>query len=342
MAPSAIYGTDAIGGVINFITKTDYEGIGLSGNVDITERGDGNIYRIGGIAGWGDLQEDGFNIMGAVSYRTNQILQGRDRDFTSGNQPNRGLSIDTRGTPYATIFNIGANAFQTPGGTLTQGLTLTAPNGANAAGGGINPLDLPGGAGCESMQDGMNYDFELWQVPTAFYACSFDTGRNVVIQQPIETLTYFGRAVADFSGHRLSFEVTGSDADSAKLFSQAQYSGNATNLPIAYPLNARTAATYNAIYDQLAAAFVSPGLIRGDRTADGVGNYGRPIAFRWRCVICGQREYTTNSKTFRVSAGLEGPIFDGWDYRAGASYAKSENLVAVGPGLSLSRRADRQ
>ena len=38
------------------------------------------------------------------------ILRGSDRDFVNGNQPNRGLSVDTRGTPIATVFGIGANA----------------------------------------------------------------------------------------------------------------------------------------------------------------------------------------------------------------------------------------
>ena len=104
--------------------------IGLQGFTDITEQGDASIYRISAIAGYGDLDDDGFNIMGAVSYSWNQILRGSDRDFVNGNQPNRGLSIDTRGTPIATVFNIGANVHQTPGGTLLTGLTLTLPNGA--------------------------------------------------------------------------------------------------------------------------------------------------------------------------------------------------------------------
>lgn len=63
---SAIYGTDAIGGVINFITKTDFTGVSLSGMVDMTEQGGGNIYRLSGAAGYGDLDEDGMNIMGGV------------------------------------------------------------------------------------------------------------------------------------------------------------------------------------------------------------------------------------------------------------------------------------
>ncbi|MES2988634.1 MAG: TonB-dependent receptor [Pseudomonadota bacterium] len=328
---SAIYGTDAVGGVINFITRKDYTGLGLNGFVDATEGGGGNIYRVSGIVGYGDLDEQGFNIMGSVSYSWNQILRGSDRDFVNGNQPNRGLSVDTRGTPIATAFNIGASTRPgslTPTGTLLTGLTLTAPNGANAAAGGINFLDLPGGAGCESMDGGMAYDEQLWNTASAQYACSWDTGRAAVIQQPIETLTYYARAVGNLGGgHQMSLEVTGSDATSAKSFSNAQLTANTTNLAIAYPLNASTATTYNQVYNAIFNAFTLP----AQRTAL-AARYGQPISYRWRCGACGPREYITNTKTIRAALNFEGPLFEGWDYRAGASYAKSESSSLLGSG----------
>ena len=332
---SAIYGTDAIGGVINFITRTDYEGVGVQSFTDITEQGGGNIYRISGIAGYGDLDEQGFNIMGAVSYSWNRILRGSDRDFVNGNQPNRGLSIDTRGTPIATAFNIGANANQTPGGTLLTGLTLTAAQRRRTAPrGGINILDLPGGAGCESMDGGMAYDEVLWAVPTAQYACAWDTGRAAVIQQPIQTLTYYGRGVVRISGdHRLSLEVTGSDADSSKQFSANQYSASATTLPWAYPRNALTAATYDQVFNAIRAAFDVPSNPnRAAQVAALNARFGLPIAGRWRCIACGPREYETNTKTFRAALGIEGPLWADWDYRAGASYARSESSSVLGTG----------
>ncbi|MFM2410586.1 MAG: hypothetical protein RL481_1414, partial [Pseudomonadota bacterium] len=43
-------------------------------------------------------------------------------------------------------------------------------------------------------------------------------------------------------------------------------------------------------------------------------------------------EYETTTTTFRAALGLEGPLFDGWDYRAGASYAKSESSSVLGSG----------
>lgn len=326
---SAIYGTDAVGGVINFITKKTFEGVSVSGYVDIPEAGGGEIYRVGGVAGYGNLNEDGFNIMAAVSYRWNKILRGEDRDFVNGNQPERGLSVDTRGTPIATAFNIGANAFQNPGGTLLTGLTLTAPNGGNAAAGGINYLALPGQGGCESFDGGMAYDYQLWNSPNNYYACAWDTGRAAVLQQPIETLTYYGRGVVRIGGsHELSAEITGSDATSAKSFSNAQLSANTTNLNIAYPLNAATATTYNQVFNAIRSAFA------GNATQVGAldARYGLPISYRWRCTACGPREYVTDTKTFRAALGLEGPLFDGWDYRAGASYAKSESSSVLGSG----------
>jgi iron complex outermembrane receptor protein len=323
---SAIYGTDAIGGVINFITRKDYQGLGVQGFVDATEAGGGNIYRLSGIAGYGDLNEQGFNIMGAVAFSSNRILRGSQRDFVNGNQPERGLSIDTRGTPIATIFNTAITALQAPQGTLTQGLTLTLPNGANGAGGGINILDLPGGAGCDSVDGGLPYDEVLWATATAQYACAWDTGRAAVIQQPIDTLTYYTRGVVRVGGgHEIFAEVTGSSADSAKSFSNAQVSGNTSNSPFFYPLNSLTTATYNDVFNKLKAAFPASAAALD-------GRYGRPIAFRWRCIACGPREYETSTDTIRATLGVDGPLFSRWDYRAGASYAKSESSSVLGSG----------
>jgi iron complex outermembrane receptor protein len=327
---SAIYGTDAIGGVINFITKKDFEGVSLSGFTDITELGDSPIYRVSATAGYGDLRNQGFNIMGAVSKSWNGALFGRSRDFVNGNQPQRGLSIDTRGTPIATAFPINPTA---AGVGITQGGTLLGGTGGNALAGlvipgttqradaGINILNLPGGAGCGTFDGGMPYDFELYQIPGARFACAYDTGRAAVIQQPIETLTYYGRGTARLGDHEMFAEVTGSDATSAKRFSEGQFSSNNTSLPIAYPLNALTADTYNSVFNQLVAVF--PAI---------AANKGKPITFRYRCIPCGNREYTTDTETFRGAVGAEGPLFGGFDYRVGASYAKSESASLLGTG----------
>ncbi len=334
---SAIYGTDAIGGVINFITKKNFKGVILNGFTDITQAGDAPIYRLSGTVGYGDLEEQGFNIMAAVSKSWNGALFGKDRNFVNGNQPNRGLSIDTRGTPIATAFPInptGAGIGITQGGTLLGNASGTLTNltvGGVRLNGGVNILDLPGGAGCGSVDGGLPYDEVLWNTPGAVYACGWDTGRAATLQQPIDTLTYYGRATARLGEHELYAEVTGSKAHSSKIFSNNQFTANNTSLPIAYPLNALTAATYNDVYDRLAGTLPGIGAV-GDRTVDAVGRYGLPITFRWRCIACGPREYETDTKTFRFASGIEGPIGGSWEYRIGGSYAQSQATSVLGSG----------
>ena len=344
---SAIYGTDAIGGVINFITKTDFQGVSITGFSDITEEGDSPIYRLTGTVGYGDLAEQGFNVMASVSKSWSGILRGEQRDFVNGNQPNRGLSVDTRGTPFATAFSMNRNAIFAPNGSLLgdtsqctsgsvgAGTCVFNPNYlANSPGfiipgtttaptGGINVLDLPGGAGCESMDGGMAYDDALWLNTSARYACAWDTGRAAILQQPLETLTYYGRGSLALGAHTLSAELTGSDADSSKRFSANQYSGNSSTTPLYYPLNALTQDTYNSIFNQLVAAF--PGV---------AVNYGKPIAYRWRCTVCGPREYKTNTKTFRAGLFLDGPLFSDWTYSTGGSYARSRSQSVLGTGYA--------
>jgi iron complex outermembrane recepter protein len=333
---SAIYGTDAIGGVINFITKQNFTGVTLNGFVDYTQAGDAPIYRLSGTVGYGKLDEQGFNIMGAVSKSWNGILFGRNRDFVNGNQPNRGLSIDTRGTPIATAISQNPTTGVvgiTQTGTLLGGRPGSAtslatnpgffiPGTTTAAVDGVNTLRLPGGAGCASMPNGLNYDAQLWGLPTAALACSWDTSSAATLQQPLETLTYYARATLKISGdHKVFAEVTGSDATARKAFSNNQYSGNTATLPIAYPLNALTAPTYNAVYNSIVS--VLPAV---------AANYGKPITYRFRCIACGERSLVTDTKTLRATLGIEGPLFAGWDYQAGGSFARSKSDTILGSG----------
>ena len=310
---SAIYGTDAIGGVINFILRKDYQGLGLQGFTDVAEMGDHTIFRTSAIAGYGDLEENGFNVMAAVSWSDIPELRGDQRDFVNTFQPERGLSVDTRGTPHATIFPLANTFFPTAGSfPLIPGSTTVR------ASGGLNVLDLPGAEGCDSI-DGMGpYDPLLWATPTAALACAWDTGRAAVLQQPLETLTWLGRGIARLGEHEIVAEFTGSDATAAKRFSHLQITPNTGTQRYEHPVGAPG---YDAVYNRLIAAFPSLAAVPRDG-----------FAYRWRCMECGRREITTDTKTMRYMLGADGPLFGGWDYRAGASYATSESQSELGTG----------
>lgn len=80
---TAIYGSDAIGGVINFITKKTDQGLTLGGDFLTPQRAGGNEKSLTGSYGHGDLAKDGFNVYADVSYhKTDQILASQ-RDFAS-------------------------------------------------------------------------------------------------------------------------------------------------------------------------------------------------------------------------------------------------------------------
>ena len=316
---SAIYGTDAIGGVINFILRKDYEGIGVQGFVDATERGDHTVYRTSAIAGYGDLARQGFNVMGAVSYSDIPELRGDQRDFVNTFQPERGLSPDTRGTPFGTIFPLGAGTLAPATFFPNAASTPLIPGSATRRfSGGINVLDLPGGLGCGAIDGQGPYDAELWATPEASLACAWDTGRAAVLQQPLETLTWLGRGVVSFGSHELFVEATGSDATAAKRFSNVQITPNTTTQNYAVRPGQPG---YAFVYSELIRAF--PELATRAQA---------PFAYRWRCIECGRREIVTDTQTARYSIGADGPLFAGWDYRVGGSRATSESKSELGSG----------
>ncbi|MFO1268534.1 MAG: TonB-dependent receptor [Rubrivivax sp.] len=81
---SAIYGTDAIGGVINFILKRDFRGVELSASQSRPEAGNaGSTTRANVVAGFGSLSENRFNVMGAIDWRKQKVLEAVDRKFGS-------------------------------------------------------------------------------------------------------------------------------------------------------------------------------------------------------------------------------------------------------------------
>ncbi len=102
---SAIYGTDAIGGVVNFITKRSYKGMALMVEAyEPTASGGGDEQRINLTGGWGDLANDGYNFLGVLDAHRQSTLTSVDRPFSrTGVRPERGIS-QTSGTPFPANF----------------------------------------------------------------------------------------------------------------------------------------------------------------------------------------------------------------------------------------------
>jgi iron complex outermembrane receptor protein len=75
----SVYGTDAIGGVVNFITRTDIEGLELSYDYGVTSESDGKRHSVG--LAWGTHSDRGNVIIGANYNQQDEVSAG-DRAFT--------------------------------------------------------------------------------------------------------------------------------------------------------------------------------------------------------------------------------------------------------------------
>jgi iron complex outermembrane receptor protein len=102
---SAIYGTDAIGGVINFITKKSVKGVTATFEAyEPLRSGGGAEQRLNISGGWGDLANDGYNMFGVVDWHQQTALTALDRSYaTTGIRPEFGVS-QTSGTPFPANF----------------------------------------------------------------------------------------------------------------------------------------------------------------------------------------------------------------------------------------------
>jgi len=330
---SSIYGTDAIGGVINFILKDDYQGLSAKSGFDVTQEGGADIYRASIIGGYGNLAKDHFNIMGSLSYSDSTLLLASQRSWINTQQPDRGLSPDTRGTPYATLFGLSTVSSVLSGATsktsfldTTTGLQVSS----------VNTLILQGPSAYAGT--GMYpYDWQLWGGGSAAnkYGATFDTGEAAALQQPLKTTNLVTSGAYKMGDNIFRFEGMWGRATSQKYFSANQISSAATTSTVSLPNGTSvvnpfagmaypsTAPGYAAVFNTLVAAF--PQL---------AGNNGLPMTFRWRLAAGGPRGYSTQSDSWRALVSAEGPLsfLKDWDYKASVSRVRDDSSSVLNSG----------
>jgi iron complex outermembrane receptor protein len=114
---SAIYGTDAVAGVVNFILRSDWRGVTASALAGRSSRGDADERQTGAYAGWGDLDRDRFNVFASLDvFRRDPYLRSereisRSADFRRFG-PVPGFNLDARSTfaPEGNILNLDGTA----------------------------------------------------------------------------------------------------------------------------------------------------------------------------------------------------------------------------------------
>jgi iron complex outermembrane receptor protein len=78
---SALYGSDAIGGVVNFITRRNVGFVEVAGGLQVPKGNVGKESVASIVAGYGALDRDGFNLMFAASRNDRDPLHSTDRSY---------------------------------------------------------------------------------------------------------------------------------------------------------------------------------------------------------------------------------------------------------------------
>ena len=157
---SSIYGSDAIGGVVNFITRTSYEGLEVTAQaVEVGRRGGGDEQRGTITWGKGNLERDGWSLWGTLDAHQRSALAARDR---------ANLSSAELLTSIGRSPTLGTGGNATPA-NFTTAASKTARN-PYAATGCVAPFSIPGKAST-CVLDANEYGNALYEnQQVTFYA----------------------------------------------------------------------------------------------------------------------------------------------------------------------------
>jgi iron complex outermembrane recepter protein len=110
---SAIYGADAIAGVVNFITRKDYQGIEVSARYGISSEHDGEEKGASIAAGFGNYERDGYNLLIAGDIFKRDPIFRKDREISKSVDFRRLGALDGRSSfaPQGNFVNPNTGAF---------------------------------------------------------------------------------------------------------------------------------------------------------------------------------------------------------------------------------------
>ncbi len=101
---STTYGADAISGVVNFITRSDFQGAEVQASEQITQRGDGNFFRTDITLG-ANFDDGKGNAVFSIGYQQSDPVYQGDRNFSlsqlnsqSGSPSGSGTTVPSRFT----------------------------------------------------------------------------------------------------------------------------------------------------------------------------------------------------------------------------------------------------
>ena len=310
---SAVYGSDAIAGVINFIIRDDYEGatLGLYGGG--TSDG-GGIKRANGAIGFGNLEADRYNVMVAAGFQKEDALFGRDRSFSSSaiNAPN--FNDTTSGNSFpANILIPAAGELALPGASGAG----TNPLAGNCAPSVTSPLRSP-------------------------KVCRFDTSKLVTLFPDAERASVFGAAHYALTDDVQLYAEASYSHNKQEYVIQPSPLSDQFNLPPGHPLfnqapynrgaglgGAPSPFAFTTVVLKSSSPYYPTATVKA-----ATGGATPDILVRYRSVVSGNRDYTDTAQQPRGVFGIKGKVSD-WNFDGGFMYAETKLTEHYNDGAPL-------
>ena len=293
----AVYGPDAVAGVVNFLMKKKFDGLAVSSQYRLTEQKDGQEWSSDITLG-GTFADGRGNAVFSAGYFKRDDLYKDARTFSA-------QASTTTGSFPGGSWNPGAATPSQAAVDAIFGAGKCATNGGQA-GFGFNPdgtLFCTGVAG--SALDAVNYKGPASDIATAFYpdffSYNFEPANILVL--PMERWNMYSRFSLDLS-------------DSFKPYAQLMYTNyNALQELAPTPASGSTGFTVPVTNPFLSAPVKALLASRATPTA--------PFAISKRFNALGGRTGFNTHDVWQLVAGAEGDVIDSWKYDVYASYGRS-------------------
>lgn len=290
---SAIYGSDAIAGVVNIILRQNYVGQSVAASIGQSSRGDGRVSSASASIGFGNLQTEKYNVFMTIDAKKQEKIWQKDRDDYIGQADARPWGGRDQRAGFITSGNAG-------GSNMLGTVRPVSATGGTIAGRGIQ--QLPGTCDAKNLDPvgGTSLD-------NGGGGCMFDPVQYQTVQPETQNLNVYARGTFAINDVTTAYTEIGLFNSKAKTqTTPSGLTGAGFDL-----VNARVNNTGTGP-DQLLLPIGHPDNPFSDARA-------RP---RW---IDAARPRTADLETTvtRFLAGVKG-TFAEWDYDTGFLYAESK------------------
>ncbi|NHZ37161.1 TonB-dependent receptor plug domain-containing protein [Massilia rubra] len=299
---SAVYGADAVAGVINFILRKDYKGVEMSAYKTHVDQGGGNTKSFNITAGFGDIATDRFNVLVSANHEENEKLLASDRSFsTTSVRPDLGInkSSPRNGVPNLNFTDklgneyVGVNPFRY-NGCKNDEFSLVVNSEKGCGTDYVKYIDLvPEAKHTNLVTRGV---FKVSDSLELFAEAAYTKDKMIAASSPAP----YTKA--------MKYPATG------RFYPASVKLPKGLKLPAGYKMPNGTVTTADTV-------------LAADMDVVPTGEIGGT----WRTVAGGGRNDLTKTENTRVVVGAKGMIA-GWDYETALTYGKNEVEIQFGPG----------